>query len=190
MDRIAPTQRPATMTQGTETRRNQQRSVRVTFGPQADIYFPPANDAPAGGHQRSRTDVEQIQSERLLNARFDNRTGPNAPPPGQTPESRPDVASRNGRPISTLVRAKSDHWSRSGLDNGISTDGDEDFQLRHGWQEEYTSSEYLKILNSVSRPDHISVMSVLNTLDTALEFLHVFYRKAPRDQRYTEGPCW
>ena len=178
MDRIASTHRPATMTQGIETRRNQQRSVRVTFGPQADIYFPPANDPPTGSRQRSRTDVEQIQSEGLSNARLDNRIGSKAPPPGQTIESRPDVASRNERPIPTLVRAKSDHWPRLGLDNGVSSDGDEDFQLRHGWQEEYTSSEYLKILYSVSRPDHTSVMSLLNTFDPALEFLHVFYRKA------------
>jgi regulator-associated protein of mTOR len=149
------------MTQGAESRRNQQKSVRVTFGPQTDKYIPLSNNAPTGGHQRSRTDVEQIPSEGQSNARFNNR---NAPPPGQNPELWPDAAPRNGRPTSTLVRAKSEHWPRSGLDNGISKDGDDDFQLRHGWQEEYTSSEYLKILNSVSRPDHTSLVSWLNTL--------------------------
>lgn len=49
-----------------------------------------------------------------------------------------------------LKRTRSDYGpSRIGLDKQAPGDEEEDFAMRHGWQEEYTSSEYLKILHSV-----------------------------------------
>lgn len=58
---------------------------------------------------------------------------------------------RGARPTNALVRAKSDHWLKHDMENAAKNDEeDEDFELRHGWQDEHNSSEYLKILNSVS----------------------------------------
>lgn len=57
---------------------------------------------------------------------------------------------RGARPTNALVRAKSDHWLKHEGDAAKKDEEDEDFELRHGWQDEYNSSEYLKILNSVS----------------------------------------
>lgn len=49
-----------------------------------------------------------------------------------------------------LKRAKSDYGPSRITFDKVAGDDDEDFAMRHGWQEEYTSSEYLKILHSVS----------------------------------------
>jgi regulator-associated protein of mTOR len=53
-----------------------------------------------------------------------------------------------------LKRARSDYGPRGGSFEKpliIDNEEEEDFAMRHGWQEEYTSSEYLKVLHSVSR---------------------------------------
>ncbi|KAJ5616257.1 hypothetical protein N7537_001371 [Penicillium hordei] len=47
-----------------------------------------------------------------------------------------------------LKRAKSDYGPSRITFDKVAGDDDEDFAMRHGWQEEYTSSEYLKILHS------------------------------------------
>jgi regulator-associated protein of mTOR len=49
-----------------------------------------------------------------------------------------------------MKRAKSDYGPSRITFDKVAGDDDEDFAMRHGWQEEYTSSEYLKILHSVS----------------------------------------
>lgn len=49
-----------------------------------------------------------------------------------------------------LKRAKSDYGPSRMIFDKSNEDDEEDFAMRHGWQEEYTSSEYLKILHSVS----------------------------------------
>lgn len=49
------------------------------------------------------------------------------------------------------MRAKSDYLPHHNVENpGLPKVDNEDLQIRHGWQEEHTSSEYLKVLNSVS----------------------------------------
>ncbi|OJD12341.1 hypothetical protein AJ78_07048 [Emergomyces pasteurianus Ep9510] len=148
MDRTAPVQQYPNMAQGAgPQQRGQGKSVRVAFGPQVDEYIPPPNDAPppsALSHQRSRTTiVDQLQNSARSNA-------------SQAPSNSADVDTRavspavtkNVRPTPTLIRAKSEHYPRLYVENGVPHGDDEDFQLRHGWHEEYTSSEYLKILNS------------------------------------------
>lgn len=150
MDRTAPAQRNSSMAQGGgPQQRGQGKSVRVAFGPQVDEYIPPSNDAPspsAPGQQRPRTTVvEQLQS----NVRPNASQAPSNSADGNTGTVSP-VVTRNIRPTPTLVRAKSEHYPRFSLENGVPNGDGEDFQLRHGWHEEYTSSEYLKILNSVS----------------------------------------
>ncbi|KKZ61742.1 regulatory associated protein-mTOR [[Emmonsia] crescens] len=132
---------------GGPQQRGQGKSVRVAFGPQVDEYIPPSNDAPspsAPGQQRSRTTVvEQLQS----NGRPNTSQAPSNSADGNTGTVSP-VVTRNIRPTPTLVRAKSEHYPRFSVENGVPNGDGEDFQLRHGWHEEYTSSEYLKILNS------------------------------------------
>lgn len=54
--------------------------------------------------------------------------------------------SNGSRP--TLIRARSEHFHQYS-ESSASRDDDDGFQLRHGWQDEYTSSEYLRVLTSV-----------------------------------------
>lgn len=150
MDQTAPAQKYPNMAQGAgPQQRGQGKSVRVAFGPQVDEYIPPSNNAPsptAPGHQRARTTVaEQLQS----NGRPNSSQAPSSSADGNKGTASPAVT-RNLRPIPALIRAKSEHFPKFGVENGAPHSDDEDFQLRHGWHEEYTSSEYLKILNSVS----------------------------------------
>ncbi|EGC42377.1 WD40 repeat-containing protein [Histoplasma capsulatum var. duboisii H88] len=148
MDQTAPAQKYPNMAQGAgPQQRGQGKSVRVAFGPQVDEYIPPSNNAPsptAPGHQRARTTVaEQLQS----NGRPNSSQAPSSSADGNKGTASPAVT-RNLRPIPALIRAKSEHFPKFGVENGAPHSDDEDFQLRHGWHEEYTSSEYLKILNS------------------------------------------
>jgi hypothetical protein len=53
-----------------------------------------------------------------------------------------------GRPPGPLLRAKSDFGHR-GMGDGSD---DEDWKMRHGWEDEFTSHEYLSLLNSVNVP--------------------------------------
>lgn len=127
------------------------KTVRVAFGPQSDTYIPPPPVAPTptiGHHHRSQT-VTGVHHSSLPNGAEINQD-PKSNYPLQSSQSRPEP-SINGRPRPALIRAKSEHWHDLDLDDNVLKNDDEDFQLRHGWQEEYTSSEYLKILNSVSR---------------------------------------
>ena len=58
------------------------------------------------------------------------------------------MAVTDQRPRQPLVRSTTEYDPRS-LSPGPTRD-DENWELRHGWEEEYNSEEYLTILNSVS----------------------------------------
>jgi hypothetical protein len=88
-------------------------------------------------------------------------------PPGARPAPRPAL---------TLHRTRSDYGPRSGIERSVSGEED-DFAMRHGWQEEYTSSEYLKMLHSVGVI--LSFVVTLEAYSFFLEFLYVLHRKAP-----------
>lgn len=134
------------------TRRSQNRSVRVSFGPGPDSVLPTRDYSPTPleSHHRSLTEVEPQRSplpspvtHRPTNS-FSN--DPHDPPvDNPLPPSRPSLG---GRP-SALQRAKSDYGPRSAINIKATTNEEDDFAMRHGWQEEYTSTEYLKILHSV-----------------------------------------
>lgn len=130
------------------------KSARVAFGPDLETYIPPRDKspAPATGHHRSFTSVERKQPPISPPERpTSSSNGESVDGPEAHPRVPSDRASDGGRPVSTLKRAKSDYGPRLGLDKVAAGDDEEDFAMRHGWQEEYTSSEYLKILHSVSR---------------------------------------
>jgi hypothetical protein len=84
---------------------------------------------------------------------------------------------RQDRPA-TLQRARSDVGprQRSEIVNKIA---EEDLlHMRHGWHDEYTSNEYLSLLNSVRGVD-ILCGDVPNE---SIDFLHVLYRQTARHQ--------
>lgn len=133
------------------TRRSQNRSVRVSFGTGPDSVIPTRDRSPTplSSHQRSFTEVESQKSSRPSSAHrpspsLDDTSG-DTPAEDAPPPSRPGIG---GRPVS-LQRAKSDYGPRSVVSTKAATNEEDDFAMRHGWQEEYTSTEYLKLLNSV-----------------------------------------
>lgn len=136
-----------------EPRRNHHKSARVAFGPDLETHIPPRDKSPVptAGHHRSFTTVEQKQPPVSPPPRPTSSSGENAIDPEPHSRVSSDRASDSGRPFATLKRAKSDYGPRLGLDKTANGDDEDDFAMRHGWQEEYTSSEYLKILHSVSR---------------------------------------
>lgn len=130
-------------------RRNQLRSARVTWGPDPELVSTArdreSSPTPLASHHRAATTVEQQLSPPT--------SRPNSSSNGDTTgQQRQDVMPIRPRPGSrpSLQRAKSDYGPRSGLERSHQGE-DDDFAMRHGWQEEYTSSEYLKILHSVCR---------------------------------------
>lgn len=134
------------------TRRSQNKTARVAFGPKLETFIPSSAASPpaASGHQRSLTGLDQTQSGESSNSAADlTATSESRRPLVVSPQAS-DVVTPNRRSTPALLRTKSDFGPRLGLDRGPPSDDDEAFHIRHGWQEEYTSSEYLKILHSVS----------------------------------------
>ena len=68
----------------------------------------------------------------------------NALPADQRVET---MAVATQRPRQQLLRAATDFGPRKASPSRPSSD--EDWELRHGWEEQYNSEEYLTILNSV-----------------------------------------
>lgn len=144
---------PASVING--TRRSQNRSVRVSFGPEPESVLPTRERSPPpfSAQRRSFTEIEPQNAplspqptHRPTSSANDNSA--TLPAENATPPSRPSIG---GRPTS-LQRAKSDYGPRSGVGNKATANEDDDFAMRHGWQEEYTSTEYLKLLHSVRCP--------------------------------------
>ncbi|KAJ5095649.1 Armadillo-like helical [Penicillium alfredii] len=136
----------------TEPRRNANKSVRVAFGPDLETAIPTRDRSPVPmtGHHRSFTTVEQKQPSLAPSGRPTSSSGgDNNAAIAESPPRRPSPRrSESSRPA-MLKRAKSDYGpSRVTFDKPFAADEEEDFAMRHGWQEEYTSSEYLKILHS------------------------------------------
>ncbi|KAJ5920840.1 hypothetical protein N7466_009166 [Penicillium verhagenii] len=146
---MEPSTQPPATNGSTEPRRNN-KSVRVAFGPELETTIPTRERSPApiSSHHRSFTTVEQKHSSIATPARPTSSAGENAGlGPDETPRRPSPRRSESSRP-SMLKRAKSDYGpSRVTFDKPAGED-EEDFAMRHGWQEEYTSSEYLKILHS------------------------------------------
>lgn len=172
-------QQPTT-SNGAEPRKHQNKSVRVTFGPDLNTYIPPRDESPApsqGHHHRSFT-LQTVPSQQVRPTSSSAGENPVAVT-DSSPNVTSDRAADSGRPA-TLKRAKSDYGPRLGVDKATTGDDEEDFAMRHGWQEEYTSSEYLKILHSVSTaksPLQCQRERAGNLIFA--ELLHVLHREAP-----------
>lgn len=160
-----------------EPRRNSNKLARVAFGPDLETHIPPRDKSPAPptGHHRSFTTFDLPQppstSGRPTSSSAENN------PPAVVAEERPrmptDRVSDSGRPTAALKRAKSDYGPRVGFDKSTHGDDEEDVTMRHGWQEEYTSSEYLKVLHSVSRRIRLFVKLLLVANSNILVFFDV-----------------
>ncbi|KAJ5492588.1 Target of rapamycin complex 1 subunit mip1 [Penicillium diatomitis] len=138
------------VTNGESEPRRPTKSARVAFGPELETTIPARDRSPApmSGHQRSFTSVEQLSSSLAQPPRPTSSGGENAGTSEAEPPRRPSArGSEKGRPA-MLKRARSDFGpSAITFDKSLGEE-EEDFAMRHGWQEEYTSSEYLKILHS------------------------------------------
>lgn len=134
------------------TQRSQGKTARVAFGPKLETFIPSsaAPPPPTSSHQRSLTDLHPTQSGESSNKTTDITPASDARRPVALSPQTSDVVAPNRRSTPALLRTKSDYGPRLGLDRAPPSDDDEPFHIRHGWQEEYTSSEYLKILHSVS----------------------------------------
>ncbi|KAJ5667099.1 hypothetical protein N7507_002963 [Penicillium longicatenatum] len=145
---MEPSTQPFATNGSSEPRRN--KSVRVAFGPDLETTIPTRERSPApiSSHHRSFTTVEQRPPSITPPVRPLSSAGDNAVIAPDEPPRRPSPRrSESSRPA-MLKRAKSDYGpSRVTFDKPAGED-EEDFAMRHGWQEEYTSSEYLKILHS------------------------------------------
>ena len=62
---------------------------------------------------------------------------------------QPSEPPESGRPQS-LQRARSDFGPRHRGERHAAVVEDDLWRMRHGWEDEYTSNEYLALLNSVS----------------------------------------
>jgi regulator-associated protein of mTOR len=129
----------------------QGKTARVAFDPRPDSSFPPTTSPlkQNGTHEAPESKINGGPSESMPNGHKHLRSASDLND-GQPSGGLPEPSARPTRPKQALVRAKSDHWASYNVENGGSKSDDEDFQLRHGWQEEYNSTEYLKVLNSVS----------------------------------------
>ena len=93
----------------------------------------------------------------------------NVPDAGSSGPEAPSL--RTGRPP-PLTRAKSDYGPRRAVQRGPQKGDDESWKMRHGWEDEYSSTEYLSLLNSVG---HTSASSVDHSNSTK-GILHVLHR--------------
>ncbi|KAL5003672.1 raptor N-terminal caspase like domain-containing protein [Aspergillus recurvatus] len=151
MEQRNTTPQQASGLQAEAPRRTAQKSVRVAFGPDLETHIPPRQRSPAppSNHHRSFTTVEHHKPPPP--ARPTSSSGENTTPTENSSRFTSDQdSSGSARPTAALKRAKSDYGPRGGFDKPVLVDNEdeEDFAMRHGWQEEYTSSEYLKVLHS------------------------------------------
>ncbi|KAL4920921.1 raptor N-terminal caspase like domain-containing protein [Aspergillus aurantiobrunneus] len=149
MEQRDTTPQQASSLQAEPPRRNNQKSVRLAFGADLETHIPPRDKSPAplSNHHRSFTSVEHKQPPP---ARPTSSSGENATSTETSSRYTSDQGSDSARPTAALKRAKSDYGPRGGFSTPVLVDNEdeEDFAMRHGWQEEYTSSEYLKVLHS------------------------------------------
>ncbi|KAN0068879.1 Raptor N-terminal CASPase like domain containing protein [Elaphomyces granulatus] len=149
IDRNSTGQRPAAMAHGAEPRRSQNKAVRVAFGPDLDIYIPPRGDSPLPVQEQHApfNAVEPRHDVGSMTLRPTSSSGENITASEEVSDLQSDRVLGGGRPTPVLQRAKSDYGPRAGVEKSSSGE-DDDLEMRHGWQEEYTSSEYLKVLHS------------------------------------------
>lgn len=124
------------------------KTVRVTLDSNTPVPTRERDPSPSalGHHHRSLTHID-VQRPSVSTVASNGRPSSEDKPSAEDANAAPARPSTGGRPAA-LHRARSDYGPRVGRDQPIQAEED-DVAMRHGWQEEYTSSEYLKLLHSV-----------------------------------------
>ena len=78
------------------------------------------------------------------------------------------------RPKTSMTRSKTTYEPENGLSSG-ETGVEEHAELRHGWEDQYNSSEFLGQLNSVILTYQLPDLQILGRLTLSLDFLHVLH---------------
>lgn len=127
------------------------KTVRVTLDSSTPVPTREREQSPAAlghhhhHHHRSLTHIDVQKPS--ISAVTPNGNPSSEDKPAEEANAAPARSSASGRPTA-LQRARSDYGPRVGRDQPVQAEED-DVAMRHGWQEEYTSSEYLKLLHSV-----------------------------------------
>ena len=78
------------------------------------------------------------------------------------------------RPKTSMTRSKTTYEPENGLATR-ETSVEEHAELRHGWEDQYNSSEFLGQLNSVVSTYHLPDLQILGRLTRSPDFLHVLH---------------
>ena len=78
------------------------------------------------------------------------------------------------RPKMSMTRSKTNYDPEDGL-SARETSVEEHAELRHGWEDQYNSSEFLGQLNSVILTYYLPDLQILGRLTLSLDFLHVLH---------------
>lgn len=105
---------------------------------------------PARGQERFRAEpnVSRTNSKSSVNSKSSRgQNGQRTPSSGDSDHGGQDVPS--ARPNTQLVRANTDYGPRRQPSVNKHDAADENWELRHGWEDQYNSTEYLGLLSSV-----------------------------------------
>ena len=109
---------------------------------------------PAQGQERSRAEanVSRTASKSSVNSKSSRgQNGQRTPSSGDSDQGQD--AAPSARPNTQLVRATTDYGPRRQSSVNKHDATDENWELRHGWEDQYNSTEYLGLLSSVRFPD-------------------------------------
>lgn len=156
---------PTPATNGAREPRRSHKSARVAFGPELETTIPTRERSPAplSNHHRSFTTLEHKQPSLASSPppRPTSSAGENAAVGSDSPPRHPSARRSESKRPGTLKRTRSDYGpSRTQTDKHVVGEDEESLTMRHGWQEEYTSTEYLKILHSVRGHRPLTIVPV------------------------------
>lgn len=107
---------------------------------------------PVRGQERPRAEqlnVSRTASKSSVNSKSSRgQNGQWTPSSGDSDHSQ-DAAIASTRPNTQLVRANTDYGPRRQSSGNKHDATDENWELRHGWEDQYNSTEYLGLLSSV-----------------------------------------
>ncbi len=100
--------------------------------------------------RRTEPNVNRSDSKNSVNSKSARAQDDLSTPSSGRSEESPNPASV--RPTAQLVRANTDYGPRREQQSVVKRDAgpEENWELRHGWEDQYNSTEYLGLLSSVS----------------------------------------
>lgn len=132
------------------------------------------------GNVRIHTSISADRSEARSPTESDSHVVHTAGQPPHTPGENQEMLA--GRPRGQLVRANTDYGPRRQSQSQEAQVAEENWELRHGWEDQYNSSEYLGLLSSVrTRSTYLFLM--LRYLRGSLQAFYMYYT----DKRHETG---